>query len=181
MSFDNTEGNFGFTLKTQPLSGGTGEAIDQSANGVALPRWSGAGSLAYVVGQATPDHGQTIKLRKTGTSTTVFTSEKSQVITDLAWLGDDKMALVLEPLGNNAQNKASVLIITTSDGKADQTYDLPGKERSLHADGSGQYLALVSGEVQGAGENAGPVTVIDLSSGTQTSRGNAIAIAGFLQ
>lgn len=179
--FDNSEGSFGFTLLTDTTGGGHLKALDSSPDGIALPRWSQNDSLAYVVGQATPDRGQEIRVQVGEKHTTRFASEKNQLISDMVWLGNDRLAIVVEPLGNNASNKAKLVVLKPNSGDVDRTIDKPGKERSLAADSTGSTLGFIAGEVSGLATQPGTVTLIDLNSGTEATRGEASSVAGFLQ
>lgn len=182
VGFDNTEGSFGFTLYTRKSSGGNLASVETSPEGIALPAWSPDGKLAYVVGQATPDKGVELKMRSGENTTTVFTSQSKQAITDVAWLGDRAVAVVLEPLGNGTQNQASVVVLQTSDGSEMKSFNLSGKERSLRATKDGQFLAVVASEVKDASATTtGKVILIHVPTGTESKQGDAMAIAGFLQ
>lgn len=181
IGFDNSEGNFGFTLITQKVSGGDLKLADSSSDGIALPRWSQNDSLAYVVGQATPDKGQELRVRIGDKSTTRFTSEKNQLISDLVWLGNDRLAVVVEPLGNNTSNKAKIVVLKSDSGDVEKTIDKPGKERSLAATSNGAILGFIAGDVSGLSNQSGTVTLVDIATGIEATRGDATTIVGFLQ
>lgn len=181
IGFDNSEGSFGFSLLTNKIGGGQLRSLDSSPDGIALPRWSQNDSLAYVVGQATPDKGQEVRIQVDDKHTTRFTSEKNQLISDMVWLGNDRLALVVEPLGNNASNKAKIVILKSGSGDIERTIDKPGKERSLVADSRGMILGFISGDVSGLSTQSGTVNLINLTSSTEATRGDATSLAGFLQ
>ncbi len=181
VGFDNSEGSFGFTLLLDKTTGGALRSLDSSPDGIALPRFAQNDSLAYTVGQATPDKGQEVRVHVGSNHTTRFTTDKNQLISDLVWLGNDRLAIVVEPLGNNAANQAQILIVNASDGSIVTTIDKPGKERSLQATASGAVLGFITGEVSGLASEPGTVTLIDLATGTEATRGEATSIAGFLQ
>lgn len=179
--FDNAERSFGFTLVQEQLNGTHRSTIDQDTQGLALPVWSQSGkSLAYIKGQATPTDGQQIRIAPNGTNPkTVITAEPNTVITDMTWLDDQSVLYVIEPLGNNSQNKAETILLHVDSGEHTKLFDLPGKERSLVVSKKSDWLAAVTGDVDQAGTGSGKVTLVELSSGKQQVLGIASSIGAW--
>ncbi|MBI4185560.1 hypothetical protein HY524_00740 [Candidatus Berkelbacteria bacterium] len=180
-SFDNVEGAVGFTLLESQPTGGTPRSVDTSSTGISLPRYSQNGTLAYIVGQTNPDQGQEIRVYEQTSKRTVLRHAKNEIISDLVWIGNTRLAFVTEPLGNSTTNLAKILIIDSASGQMVQTLDLKGKERSLQATADGAFLGVITGDVPQNGMGDGTVMVIELASGTKEERGNARFISGFLK
>jgi hypothetical protein len=180
--FDNSERSFGFTLIQEQLDGSEQSTIDQDPQGISLPAWSQTGTnLAYIKGQATPESGQQIRLAQNGSNPkTITTIDSNSVITDLAWLDDHSLLYVLEPLGNNAQNKAKTMVLHIDSGEQQELLDLPGKERFLTVSQNAGWLAAVTGDANQSSAGVGKLMVVELSSGKQQELANASAVGAWL-
>ncbi|MBI4023220.1 hypothetical protein HY375_03600 [Candidatus Berkelbacteria bacterium] len=183
VSFNNAERSFGFTLAVEPLAGGAGVTVADDPAGIALVSWSpDSRQLAYVQGQATAEAGQTVYTVVPGNEPVKqFTIDPLQVVTDLIWSDLTTLALVLEPLGNNAQSQARLMSYRLGQSAPVQLLDLGGKERSLASARDGEHLAFLLGDVP-AGQTTSPgtITLLNRTTGTVTSLGTATDIAGFV-
>lgn len=184
ISFNNAERDFGFILQTQTLNGQGVKTIDTSSTGLALPRWNTDGSrLAFVKGQATPFEGQVLRISNNEAEpTTVYTTEANTGITDLAWLGAEAIALVIEPLGNETQNQAKAMLLNLTTRALTTLIDATGKERGLAASPDGQFIGLVSGSVAaGPTTPEGIVTILKPSTSQLIELGNAQSVIGWTE
>lgn len=184
VTFDNAEQSFGFTLKTQTLKGAGEKTIDTSESGLALARWSVDGThLAFTKDQATPEAGQEVRVAANESNpATVYTTEANHAVTDLAWLGTSEVLLVIEPLGNEAQNQAKLVRLNLAEKSITDVADDEGKERGLAVSPDGAFAGYIAGRIQaGTSFPSGIVTIRSLSSGQSLTLDQASSVIGWVK
>lgn len=181
ISFNNAETNFGFTLEKLELNSGQKTTVAESKLAISLPQWNFHGTrIVYVEGSSVDQVGQKIILHDFQSSTDLYQAPTNQVITDLAWVGDQKLAFTLEPLVNNGYNEARVMLLNINTKTYRVLIDRPGKERSLAGSPDGQWLAMIAGKMEnGQATTQGDVAVVDLSTGDYYTLGKAQEVIGW--
>jgi hypothetical protein len=177
LKFDNSELNFGFDLIKK--TGSSEVKIDHDAKGITYPVFSSSGKIAYIKGQA--GSGEPIKLMVSvnGSSKNVFTFSEDQSVTDLVWLGENKILIALENLGNNSANKGTLKIFDLTKNKLNDFYDASGKERYLKSTIEG-WIAMISGELSNSGETRGDVIIFNENDLKEKKIYRAEGVVGWL-
>lgn len=173
--FDNSEASFGFNLIKKTNSQET--TIDKDEKGINYPAFSKSGKIAYIKGQS--GSGTTKLMIYSGTKQEAHTFAASEVVTNLEWLGEDKLIIAMEKFENNASNKGNVKIFNTATKKLEDLVDASGKERYIKTSANG-WVAMISGEITSGEDLSGTVTIFNTKDLKQKKIIKAEGVVGWL-
>lgn len=174
--FDNSENNFGFHLIKKTL-GGSQVKLDHDPKSISTPVFSKNGRIAYTKGQAGEDRIK-LMLINGATGETQFTFDNNEIVTNLAWLGEDRILVATEKLAQDAANNGTVKIFNLNTKKLEDFIDLEGKERFIKT--SNEWVAMISGKVASGADLSGNIVIFNEKDKKQQTLIKAEAIVGWL-
>lgn len=174
--FDNSERNFGFHL-VKKSTNSLETAIDHDPKSIGSPTFSKGGKVAYTKGQA-GDSEVKLMVATADTGQTQFTFSKDDVVTSLAWMGEDKVLIALEKLDRNANNQGVVKVFNLNTKKLEDFIDATGKERFLKT--SNDWVAMIAGTIADGADLSGNVVILNQKNKKQQTLVKAEAIVGWL-